>query len=489
VIAFNEIPNDLLIPVTWVEFDATRANQGPAIMPFHGLIFSQKLAAGTGAVDTLHLISNADQAGALAGRGSLAHEQAKAWFSQRPGIETWLMLVADHASGTAATKTILVANAPTSNGTFSLYLEGTRISVAVLATDDVAGVAAKIKAEIDLYTDLQFTATVSTATVTLTARNKGEAANSFDVRHSFQPGEYLPAGLALTIANGVTGATNPVLTSAIAALGDEWFNVLVYPWVDATSLTAIETELASRFTAQRSIDGYGFGSSSVAYASLVTLGGTRNSPHHSVVAAPGDSPLIPPWQHAAMVAAQAGAALKLDPARPVKTLELIGGKQTATTAKYTDLERNSLLQNGISTTVAAAGGKVRLEQLVTTYSTNAAGAPDTAYQLANTMFTLAYLRYSFRNRMATRYPRHKLADDGTRADPGQPILTPSGGKAEALMWFREMEGLGLVEGYEQFEAELVVERNETDANRLDFLMPPDLMNQLIVTAARMQFLI
>jgi phage tail sheath gpL-like len=61
------------------------------------------------------------------------------------------------------------------------------------------------------------------------------------------------------------------------------------------------------------------------------------------------------------------------------------------------------------------------------------------------------------------------------------------GKAEAIMWFRQMEELGLVENYDQFKADLVVQRNISDPNRLDFLLPPDLMNQLIVTGAQIQF--
>jgi phage tail sheath gpL-like len=50
-----------------------------------------------------------------------------------------------------------------------------------------------------------------------------------------------------------------------------------------------------------------------------------------------------------------------------------------------------------------------------------------------------------------------------------------------------MEELGLVEGFDQFKADLVVERDALDANRLNFLLPPNLINQLVVTAAKVQF--
>jgi phage tail sheath gpL-like len=100
---------------------------------------------------------------------------------------------------------------------------------------------------------------------------------------------------------------------------------------------------------------------------------------------------------------------------------------------------------------------------------------------------LLYLRYSFRNRILQRYPRHKLASDGTRYGAGQAVITPLLGKAEAIAWFREMEELGLVENFDSFKTNLVVERNGSDVNRLDFLLPPDLINQFIVGAVKLQF--
>jgi phage tail sheath gpL-like len=103
------------------------------------------------------------------------------------------------------------------------------------------------------------------------------------------------------------------------------------------------------------------------------------------------------------------------------------------------------------------------------------------------MLTLEYLRFDWCSRIARKYPRHKLAADGTRVGPGQSILTPKGAKAEALGWFREKEKQGLVEGYDQFKADLVALRNETDPNRMDWLLAPDLVNSLIGLATKFQF--
>ena len=89
----------------------------------------------------------------------------------------------------------------------------------------------------------------------------------------------------------------------------------------------------------------------------------------------------------------------------------------------------------------------------------------------------------------TKFPRHKLADDGTRFGAGQAVLTPKTAKAEALAKFSEWEERGLVENAEQFRNDIIVERNRQNPNRLDFMLPPDLINQLMVTAAQIGFIV
>ena len=46
---------------------------------------------------------------------------------------------------------------------------------------------------------------------------------------------------------------------------------------------------------------------------------------------------------------------------------------------------------------------------------------------------------------------------------------------------------GLAEGLEQFKRDLIVERSSTDPNRVDAIIPPDVVNQFRVFAAQVQF--
>jgi phage tail sheath gpL-like len=486
-ISFGSVPSNLRVPFVTAEFDATRAQQGPGLLPYKALIIGQKRTAGTATANSIQRVTTADQVATLAGRGSLLHRQAIAYFKNNRYTETWIGVLDDAVAGVAATGTITVTGPATAAGTINLYLGGNLVQVAVASGDAATAVATAIAAAINANLDLPVTATPASAVVTITHRHKGAATNDFDLRANYQDGEKLPAGIGLAFVAMASGTTNPVLTSLLAALGDNWFHVWTHPYTDATSLTAIEAELSSRFGPMRMIDGVAITSATGTQSTLGTLGDGRNSPHSCIAAQPGKNPLTPPSEFAAAVAGVVAFYGAQDPARPLQTLPVVGVLAPAEADRFTLTERNLELFDGISTSKVVAGGQVQLERVVTTYQTNSAGGADTAYLDATTMLTLMYLRYAFRNRILGRYPRHKLANDGTHFGAGQAVITPKIGKAEAVAWFRDMEELGLVENFEQFKTDLLVERNGTDPNRLDFLLPPDLINGLIVGAANIQF--
>ena len=193
-----------------------------------------------------------------------------------------------------------------------------------------------------------------------------------------------------------------------------------------------------------------------------------------------------------MAAALAGVVVESarnDPARPLQTLQIVGVLAPANADQFTLAERDLLLNDGIATHRVAADGVVRVERQITTFQTNASGAPSTAYLDIETPLTLEYLRFDFRNQLLSKYPRHKLASDGTKFGAGQAILTPKLGRAEAINIARGWEELGLVEGIDQFAEDLLVERNLQDPNRLDFLLPPDLVNGAKVFGVQIGFLL
>ena len=123
----------------------------------------------------------------------------------------------------------------------------------------------------------------------------------------------------------------------------------------------------------------------------------------------------------------------------------------------------------------------------TTYQLNLYGQHDDAYELVTTLATLARLMRNQRQAITSKFPRHKLADDGTRFGPGQAIVTPGILKAELVAEYRFDEYNGLVENTKAFKQNLLVERDPNNPNRVNVLYPPDLINQLRVFAVLAQF--
>lgn len=491
MVSFNQIPTNLRIPFAAVEFDGSRAQQGPALLAYRGLIIGQKTSSGSAAANSLHKATNADQVIALAGRGSMLHTMAKAWFANNSSTECWIGVLEDNSSGVAATGTITLTGPATAAGTLSLYVAGTLVEVAVASGTTAAALGPLAAAAINAKTDLPVTAAAGSSgsehIVTLTYRHKGLAGNAVDVRLNYQDGQATPAGIAAAIVAMASGTTSPVLTTLIAAMGDSWYNIIAHPYTDATSLTALETELASRSGPMRMIDGLAITSANGSQGTLSTLGDTRNSPHNCIISQPGESPLTPPCEFAAAVAAVVAYYGQIDPARPFQTLPIAGVLAPAESDLFTNSERNLLLYDGVSTSKVAAGGVVQIERICTTYQTNAAGSADTAFYDGTTMLTLMYARYSWRSRILTKFPRHKVADDGTRFGAGQAVVTPKILKAEAIAWFRDLEELGIFENFTQFKRDVVMARNAQDPNRVDMLLPPDFVNSFIVSAAQIQF--
>jgi phage tail sheath gpL-like len=173
----------------------------------------------------------------------------------------------------------------------------------------------------------------------------------------------------------------------------------------------------------------------------------------------------------------------------VQRLELPGILAPKVTDRFSLSERNILLFHGISTFTVDVDGTVRIERVITGYRVNTAGAADPSYLDIETLKTLSYLRYDVRILINQRFPRYKLADDGTNFGPGQAIVTPKIIRNALIARFKLWEENGLVEGAEQFKTDLLVERDTADRNRINAIIPPDIINQFRVFAGKVEFLL
>jgi phage tail sheath gpL-like len=493
---FNQFPANWKLPLFWAEVDPSKA--GLPVNNLPALLVGTRVG-GTAPVDVPIAISTQAQADDAFGQGSQLARMFTAFFKNNFAHEVWGLPIAEPGAGVKATGTITVSGTATADGVLYVYIAGQRVAVSVAATDTAAEVAAALSAAINDVDDLPVTAALQATDspqINLTCRWKGTTGNDIDLRDSYrgvQGGEKLPTGIAVAYSNsgklsGGTGA--PVMTTAIANIGDEAYEYVALAFLDATSKAAWADEYGfsdtGRWGWMRQTYGHLFGAYRDTYANLMVYGPTNNEGVLAIGAIEQNMP-TPSWEVAAAYTAKAARALLNDPARPLQTLELSGVLPAPKHQRFSKTELNNLAGSGLSTFAVGASGVPVIMRETTTYQRNPYSQGDDAYELVTTLATLAALLRDMAHAVTSKYPRHKLADDGTRFGPGQAIVTPKIIKAELIAEYREQEFLGRVENVAAFKKNLIVERDVNNPNRISVLYPPDLVNQLRIFAVLAQF--
>ncbi|GAB7128773.1 phage tail sheath subtilisin-like domain-containing protein [Silvimonas sp. JCM 19000] len=486
-ISFNSIPVDIRTAGQWIEIDQSHAVHGLPAQDRKLLVIGQRLPAGTVQAGVPTLITTADQAAGYFGRGSIIHRCIAMARAANDNTPMYAIALDDLAAGVAATGTLTITGSVTANGILALYIAGQRLQVSVLTADAATAVATKVVAAVTAAADLPVTAAAAAGVVTFTAKNKGLLGNSIDLRLNYYSDDLLPTGVTAVLVPMASGAGNPDVTAAVTAIGDDQYSSIICPFTDTANLQVLEAMLDTKWGPMQQKTGHVFNAMVATQAALTSFGVTRNSPH---VSTPGlyDTP-TPPWELAAVLAAVCEASGAIDPARPFQTLSLPGVLAPPLKSRFMRTDRDLLLRSGISTMVIGNDGTVTIERVVTNYQKNAYGVADTSLLDLESKWTVDYIRYAVRARLALRFPRHKLANDGTNYAPGQAIVTPSIIRAELLALFRELEAAGLVENFDQFKADLVVVRSNSDPNRINAVIPPDIVNQFRIFAAAVQYLL
>jgi phage tail sheath gpL-like len=505
-ISFNNVPANIRTPGAYLEIDNSRALKGLVQNPHKVLILGQKLAAGSSGFDTLTAITRDNLADGYFGAGSILARMCNAFKNNNPNTELFAMALGSGIAGTAAAGAIdfsahMDGNLASGTGTYYLMINGVEIQETITSGMSGGAIASMYASAINaLSAYLPVTAkpsmvATSMGHLAISAVNSGTLGNYINIRENYYAGQSLPTTfstnitLSAIISGMENGATDPDLGDAWAVIDNEQFHYIIQPYTDAANLTEIEDELADRFLPLEDLQGHGFTCYRNTVANCTTLGNTRNNPHNTIVGI-YDSP-TGPEEIAAAWGAVAAWNLNNDPARPLHFLSLKGVLPPPIENRFTRAERDTLLYDGIATYIVDAGGKVLIERSITTYQTNAVGTADPSYLDIQTLATLGEIRYQYKARMTQRFliPRFKLADDTFPVQPGQKIATPKTVKAETIALFTLLRNIGLVENLDEFISNLIVERNLTDRNRIDVLIPADLVNQFRILAGNIQFIL
>jgi len=373
--------------------------------------------------------------------------------------------------------------------------------VVVHSTDAPTDVATAIAAAINATAELPVTATVGTtggttgaATVFITCRWKGDTGNDIKIQENYggsYAGEVMPTGMQTVVTPMSGGTGEPDFTAAIAYTSDGDYVNVALPFTDSASLTTWATEYGfgptGRWSYVRSQYGWIYTAHrSADYSAAILWGQSRNDPVISVLEIEQNTP-SPVWEVASAYCGRGAAALLDDPARPLQTLELMGVVPAKRQDRYTNTLLNNLTGNGLAIQRVNSAGLMMLLREATTYQKNSYGQGDNAFAKLTTLATLKTILYRQRAAITSKFPRHKLAPDGTRFGPGQAIVTPKSIKAELIAEARIDEFDGLIADVPWMIQNLVVEIDDHNADRVNVLYPPRLIGQLRIFAVLAQF--
>lgn len=487
-VSFEQIPSDIRTPGIFVEIDETGAIEGGGVRPHTILAIGYRLSTGTVAANIPKGVTSNEQAEGFFGQASQLANIVKAVRNANPRTALTAIGV-DEAAGTPATGTFTITGTATAAGTLQAYIAGKRYSVGVSNGATATTVGGDLATAVNADVQADYTAANASGVVTVTYRHDGPEGNDIDLQMNFRDQDVTPLGLTVVVAGMASGATSPVLTNTLAALAGTAYDTIVSGIADDANIVLIEDELETRWGPMVDLDGHAFFGFCGDFSATKDFTDQATSPvrnsKQSTIACGGDSP-TPPWIVAANMAGIDAFETVQDPARGRTTLVLPDVVAPKAGNRFTQNERDLLLHNGGATTEVNASGQVAIERITTTYQKNSQGIPDPTWLDLTTKRTVSFLRWSWKARMLLKYPRHKLANDGTKFDPGQKIVTPSTIRAEAISWFQDMEFAGLVENLDQFRQDLVVQRSTSDFNRLDSILRPDIINKFVVGATRLQ---
>jgi phage tail sheath gpL-like len=148
-------------------------------------------------------------------------------------------------------------------------------------------------------------------------------------------------------------------------------------------------------------------------------------------------------------------------------------------------ERQTLLSDGVATIKTVSGGTV-LERMVTTYTTNASGVPDTSYQNVETLDCLTYIIRDLRTYLSTTYARKILVADGTPISGGSYMTTAQLILADVISRYQTYCNDGVAQNYAGFAAAATAQN--LGNGKVALQLPINVADQLRIIAMQVDFI-
>ena len=477
-------------PGSLVEFDWSQSHQGIYAVRNRIVLFALRDGGLAPVASGVPIeVTSGDHCAQIAGRRAPVTRTVRAMKKVNKLTPVYVVMLDQNPAGNTATGAFTLGGPASLGGTISVRVDGVLIQAGVTSGDSAASMAAALAAAINADPDLAVTAAVDGSTpakVNITARLKGEWGNWIDLRVGYDRGLDLPGGVTIAVTPMGGGSANPAVEMAVDALANTHYTHVVWTLSDLIGLQAITDAVEARWNANSALEAQVWAAATGSYARLTTLGSSLNSEVLSIMGA-GLSP-TPPHVWAGVYGAIAALRLNIDPARQLRAWELAGCLPAAEAERLTDEEREWLLWKGISTHTINLDGTCAIERAITTRQYNSQGLPEDGRLDVTRIAVAAAIRQDIVGWNSTEFPDYKLAKDGASWPPGMDVLTPKTyqGRMYARAKTLWRDAKGWVEDVDGWWGDTVCEINPDDPNRLDMFLRPDIINNAIVFAHKIQ---
>lgn len=487
MLPFNEIPQSLRVPGAFIEIDPSQAGLAgelPAVV-----IVGQKLATGTAPAGELTRISSVKDAEAKGGAGSMLAQMVSSWRENEILMDLYALPLNDLADGAAATGTITLTAPVTEAGVASLYIAARRVQIGFAKDDTPAAQATKIAAAITAAgAEIPAAATASGAVVTLTARHKGTAGNTIDLRLGLY-GESVPAGFSANLSAMAGGAGDPDLSEIESMLGGREFWYMALGHTDNAGYAALHTETQRRYAFPAMRGMRVFSAVRGQFEDAASFGEDKNYEHICAVAISTLPTSV--WEFGAAHGAATAAKLFNNPVKsaegtPIKGV--VGVKQEYFEgADLTQL--NSLLWKGMSIIEVGSDGSCFVKRPISLYQERSDGSADDTYLDIGVAEVMDRIRYEQRNGAVKEFRGTIAAKDKSEYKPGTPVTTADDVRAFLLDLYKETltYDYAWTQNVAAYKASLLVEQNPNNPNRFDYCDKPIINSPFYILAGRAQF--
>ena len=237
------IDNSNKVPGSYLKVSLGTGPRSAGSAPRKVLLYGNKLAGGSVALETATQVLTDDDANTLFGRGSELARMVRAALRVNRTVDLHATAITESA-GTEASEDIVLGVGPASAaGTLEIWIGGDRVVAAIADLDSVTLAGDAVAAAINDNLDFPATAVNAVGTVTVTARHKGLRGNFIHIRTKLTGADTITHTPLNTYLS--SGATADDPQTAIDNAQPVRYHYHVAPVEDATELAKFVTHVDS----------------------------------------------------------------------------------------------------------------------------------------------------------------------------------------------------------------------------------------------------